>query len=107
MQPRGKLQLWHNAKGFLAAFLILWILGSSLAAASPVLHRLVHDDAGQDSHQCAITLLEQQQLVTSDSSTVVVPGFAQCRNVGQQPHLDFVSSVDSRNFPSRAPPLQG
>lgn len=42
----------------LAGGFMLVLFGFSLAlASSPVLHKLAHDDANQDGHRCAATLL--------------------------------------------------
>ena len=77
---------------------------SSLLAVSPALHQWLHQDATQSSHQCAITLLEQQQILSSDPHPILIAldlgliGFAPLIKTPQTLSVDYTSS------PSRAPP---
>jgi len=52
--------------------LLVLILSAALVlASSPLLHKLIHTQAGEAHHECAATLLQKELLVSS--STVVVP----------------------------------
>ncbi|MGZ4988462.1 MAG: hypothetical protein ACXWBP_10485 [Limisphaerales bacterium] len=69
-----------------ACFLSALLLLSSFMAVSPALHKLLHHDANQASHQCVATLLQKHQ-VSASATSVVVPqlssaviGFVQVRN---------------------------
>ena len=92
-------------RSFLACLLAVWFLSSSLLAASPALHQWLHDDAGQSSHQCAITLLEHQQLLASDPAQVVALTADEIFSVPAPAAPLHPSSGDDRWSPSRAPPV--
>jgi hypothetical protein len=98
---RGK----HLSKSALAGLLIALLAIASLSSASSAFHKLLHHDATQQDHQCAITLLEKHQIlqsdvcsahVVSDSDLILPPLSAQ--NVA-------LPSADYSLFPSRAPPV--
>jgi hypothetical protein len=72
-------------------------------ATSPALHELIHKDAGQADHQCAVTLFAQGK-VDSPACEVTVP--APALLVETTPKIAF--SVFHTNVeglpPGRAPP---
>ena len=58
------------------ALLAIWLVGALLlaaAGAAPAFHKILHKDAGQAGHQCAITLFADGQvdLSTAEISTSV------------------------------------
>jgi hypothetical protein len=46
-----------------AILLAALLLVSSVLAASPALHHRLHRHSSQDSHPCAVTMLEKQQVL--------------------------------------------
>ena len=92
-------------KSIFAGLLIVWIFVSSLLAVSPTLHQWLHDDAAQSSHQCAITLFQQQQILPSEpqvAAFVAEVGFVFHLPLHSAPPL---TSVDYFCAPGRAPPV--
>lgn len=91
-------------RSILAGLLVVFLLLSTFLAVAPSLHRLLHDDADQNTHQCAITMLQQQQMLPDDPAPLLldIP----------LSFVSFVSLIKSvvlpvancRSFPSRAPP---
>jgi hypothetical protein len=69
---RKSLAKWGRLS--LGSLLVGLVLLLDAMAASPELHELIHADAGQADHQCAVTLFGHGQI---DSSVVaVVPAAA-------------------------------
>jgi hypothetical protein len=105
VRPGNPCGLAKRSKTFVAAFLVAWLVLSSLVASSPLLHHAVHDDAGQSSHQCAFTLLEQQQVLSSDGQVVTIVLITPVTN----PSFTFtpatIEVVDLLAGPPRAPPV--
>ena len=80
------------------------VLLSALMAVSPALHKLLHNDANQASHECVVTMMQKQQ-VCGDSPAPLLIGFT--------PQFTFApttspakawSQFDYASAPSRAPP---
>jgi len=46
-----------------AILLAVLMLFSSVLAASPALHHRLHSHSSQDSHPCAVTMLQKQQVL--------------------------------------------
>jgi hypothetical protein len=88
----------------LVLMLLLW-LGTLAAAASPQLHRLLHQDAQSANHHCLITQIQEQPLLAA--FTIVTAPLAISAFFGSVslPELRFVSASDYRLSPSRAPPF--
>ena len=83
----------------LAGWLVLWML------VSPVLHEQFHSDAASASHQCVVTLVQQQQLLAGDGEVAIVP-FVSAEVVQVLPHaVSFGTDSDYRLLPGRAPPV--
>ena len=87
----------------LGSLLVSCVLLLNAMAASPGLHELIHADAGQDDHECVVTLFAHGQ---ADSVTVdVLPAMA---TVSVQFSVDFDISTfapDIESLPAgRAPP---
>src|SRR5258706_4469388 len=62
--------LTRVASSALACLMAFLVLGAALGAASPSLHKWIHSGAGQPGHECAITLLQQHQLVAADGAAI-------------------------------------
>lgn len=83
---------------FLTLFLFLQVL-----ASAPFLHQHWHQDAKQADHHCAVTLLEDGKFECSTSTVSVVLPSATISDV-ELPVISFVSLVEYRLLPGRAPP---
>jgi len=86
-----------------SAFLLGLFLSLQAMAAFPALHALVHPDAGDPDHECAVTLFCHGQI---DVSSTAAPVFcAPARLIFSQslPRIIFVSA-DIRLLPGRGPP---
>jgi hypothetical protein len=85
-----------------ALFLGLFLFLQTLAAA-PVLHQLIHDNAGQPDHHCAVTLLAQGQIDAAPASVfVALPPFVLVEAPASQ--TPILIAADYRLLPGRAPP---
>jgi hypothetical protein len=95
-KERGRISL-----GILLAFLILLL---NFLAAAPSLHELIHADAGQAGHQCAVTLFAHGQM---DSATVDVLVSAPLTFAATVPCAEFsIFAPAIENLPAgRAPPV--
>jgi hypothetical protein len=103
MQPALSPRVLKKARPGLAAFCLGVFLGVYAMAAIPALHTLVHDDASDPAHQCAVTLLSQGQ-VHCASVTVEcgqpAPIFAPTAPASTR----IFVSTDVRLLPVRGPP---
>ena len=102
---RSYFRLGKFATATVSFVLGVMVLASLLLAASNSLHERFHEDASQSSHQCAITLFEQQQLLSSEPIVCVTEthfGLAITRELSDSV---LFSSHDYRFSASRAPPL--
>src|SRR5262245_43522049 len=104
MQPKRTLSLMKITRVIFAGWLVLWMLLSSVLAASPALHEKFHDGAGDSSHQCAVTLIEQQQLVAAELHTLIVILDGPEAKPFVPVVISFVSHDDVPLLPGRAPP---
>lgn len=93
---RGRIPL-----GILSILIILLL---NLLAASPSLHELLHADAGQPGHQCAVTVFAHGKV---DSTTVEVAAVTPtvCLEVFQPGYISFISTSVNTLPPGRAPPV--
>jgi acetyl esterase/lipase len=88
----------------------VWLLCLALflslqaVAAVPGLHRLLHHDADQADHQCAVTLLSHGNLhvSTAPQTSILLPA-AFCFIMARPCDPIFVS-IDYQLLPGRAPP---
>jgi hypothetical protein len=84
--------------------LSLW-MGALVLAASPQLHRLLHQDANNLGHHCLVSQVKQHLLlaglvpaIVAEPAAVIVtliPGFS----------FQLLPSAEYRFDPSRAPPI--
>ena len=95
-QDIGKLAVTYS-------MLLLWLASFALAA-SPQLHRLLHQDAHNLNHHCLITQIKQQDLAAGCpvalEAAPLIGGFGLVVALDQQ----CVSSFDFRVSFSRGPP---
>ncbi len=93
------------SRAIVAVWLVAWMLFASLLSANPSLHEQIHDNASQSSHQCAVTLLEQQQLLSGEPQVFAFrPDFAETEVLAPAT-IAFVSQNDLRLLPTRGPPV--
>jgi hypothetical protein len=105
----GIVAQMFSMKGFrkkrqgVSALLLVLFLSLQAMATFPALHALVHHDACDPDHECAVTLFSHGQV---DAPGTAAPVFcAPVRLVFSQtpPRIIFVSA-DIRLLPSRGPP---
>ena len=91
-------------RGLLAGVLIAMLLLSTLMSVSPALHRLIHQDAGNATHQCAVTLLSQHQLVASAPAPVLPRAAAVVSLPVRQTPILLLPIAEFTLPPGRGPP---
>jgi hypothetical protein len=79
------------------------ILALSLLAACPTLHKSIHKDADNTSHECAVTLFSHGQVDATSAAAPVFCAPAQLIFCQTPPRIIFVST-DIRLLPGRGPP---
>jgi len=72
-------------------------------AAVPALHKLVHHDAGDPSHQCAVTLLLNGEVHCPGTEVAVTKSTPVLISVAPSRRIVWVSA-DVRLLPGRGPP---
>ncbi len=92
-----------SRRQLLAGALVALFLSVFAVAQSEALHRLVHSDAGQPSHQCAVTMLQSGQVDAPVCDVAIVPAAVVSVSV-QLAENNFVPSVDYSLPPSCGPP---
>jgi hypothetical protein len=92
------LRLW------LAGAVMLALGCSVLMAVSPSFHELVHHDAHEADHQCAVTLLSREHVLSWDNPPVLVapPSGLSLETVGDERIL--FHSIPFLLPPGRGPP---
>jgi hypothetical protein len=98
-----KSKLNRFDKPALGVLLIGLVLLLNAMAAAPALHELIHKDADNASHSCAVTLFAHGHV---DLTTCDIPLVTPTVRVETTPHLEcFVFSTAIENLPpGRAPP---
>jgi len=93
----------RRRQGASALFLGVFLLLQAMATL-PALHALVHHDASDPSHECAVTLFSHGQVDVSSAAVQVhrAPERLICSQ--SAPEAIFVST-DLRLLPSRGPPV--
>jgi hypothetical protein len=84
-------------------FLGLW-LGAALFSSSAWLHELVCSDAGQVSHDCAISKLANGQFAAPSASPPAPAPRANCLSTEVSFEKLFLTQIDLRLSHGRAPP---
>jgi hypothetical protein len=101
---RTRRQFIQFGKPALAALLVGIILLLDAMAACPALHELIHKDAGQADHDCAVTMFAHGKM---DSTIIDLPVIVVVVSFVAEPRIEFsVFRPAIENLPaSRAPPL--
>jgi hypothetical protein len=105
MQVKGKFAEYGPvAKPALAGLLAVLVLLSSVLAASPYLHRLLHQERSHNTHPCLVCSLVKGHLsaagIASATALLLLPfAFCVCPL-----RVAATASLDYRLSPSRAPP---
>jgi hypothetical protein len=88
----------------LGSLLVGCVLLLNVLAASPNLHQLVHADAGQPEHQCAVTFFTHGQM---EASVAVVAAAVPVAPFEFLPHtsVSFLDTLVATLPPGRAPPV--
>jgi len=110
MLYKGSVKFWSTSKhqrraGISAVILMLLLwLGTFALAASPQLHRLLHQDAQSLNHHCLITQVQQYSAL-GDLPPVVAPAapIAGLESVCSA-EFQLLPISDYRLSPSRGPP---
>ena len=73
-------------------------------AVCPALHELLHKDATQGGHECAVTIFTHGKV---DAASVDVPVFVTTVVLGEMPPIEFSVFSSSVEYlpPGRAPPV--
>ncbi|HEY3856029.1 MAG TPA: hypothetical protein VGO67_16695 [Verrucomicrobiae bacterium] len=103
MTRRPLRNFFREARSGMAAFCVVLFLTLQAMAAVPALHALVHSDANDPSHQCAVTLLLHGQVHSACATVQVVrdvPGFSAEPLCGS----GVLVSTDVRLISCRGPP---
>ncbi|MEO5803148.1 MAG: hypothetical protein ABIR24_06430 [Verrucomicrobiota bacterium] len=85
--------------------LIALLAMASLSSASSAFHQWLHHDASQPDHQCAITLLEKHQILSSDVCSVLVLSDSGLILASLPAQTIVLPAADYCLPPSRAPPV--
>ena len=91
-------------KPVLAGALVLFVLLSALASASPELHHWLHEDHQSPSHYCVITTVEHGQADIASVWVSVVPAAVSLPG-SALPCESFFISHDLALHPERGPPV--
>jgi len=94
---------YPSGKSALAALLIGLVLLLDAMAACPALHELIHHDADEPGHECAVTMFAHGKV---ESATVEVPVSIPTLLVEAAPRIEFCvfgAAIDNLP-PGRAPP---
>jgi len=87
-----------------ALLLLASVLGISLLASSPALHKWLHHDAGTPEHNCAITLFARGQVAAADAAPSLIGSVILFCGIALLPVTLLLPLADYRFSPSRAPP---
>ena len=92
-----------NRHHWMAATLLGVFLSVFALTLSETLHRALHDEACEPTHQCAVTMLQSGQVETSVVTIVPVLAYVTV-TLAAPAQVDFVPSVDLSLPPSCGPP---
>jgi hypothetical protein len=88
----------------LAALLLGLIVGISFMAVSLPLHRLIHKDADDQDHECAITLFAQAQVLTHLAGPIFIAIVLGIISLILPPRTVFLPARPLQLPPGRGPP---
>jgi hypothetical protein len=92
------------SRAAVASALIAFVLFLSLLAASPALHKLIHADADDADHHCAVTEFIHGQVDTAVVAPLIIGLFALFGGVALLAETFIFPLADYRFSASRAPP---
>ena len=81
------------------------VLALALLSVSPSLHRLIHEDAGDVNHECAVTLFAHAQVLLLPKAivlAVVILGFVGFISL---PRIALLPGRPAQLPPGRGPPV--
>ena len=95
---------YRMGKSAIAGFLVMAVFLLHVLAVSPALHHWFHQEASNDNHVCAVSLVSGGQMLLAQTAPPVL-GNLPFSYLGL-PTADhpLVSLLDRRLAPSRAPP---
>lgn len=88
----------------LVVWLLFVIVAVSFLAASLPLHQLIHKDAGNDDHHCAITLFAHAQVLALPAGPVFIASVLGIISLVLQPRRILLPARSWQRPPGRAPP---
>jgi hypothetical protein len=97
------MKVFRKKRRGASALLLVLFLFLQAMAASPALHTLVHHDAADPDHECAVTLFAHGQVNFSSTAAPVFCAPAGLIFSESSPRIIFVSA-DVRLLPGRGPP---
>ena len=101
----SRLAAWLRAdlKSLVGAALVLMLLFSAFASASPSLHHWVHADDKTPTHCCLVTTLEHGHTEVASTWAVISLPVSEMNSAARWCESFFVSH-DTKLFPERGPP---
>ncbi len=87
-----------------ALCLLVSVLGLSLLASSPALHKALHPDADSADHHCAITLFARGQVTSANVAPLLAVFVMLFGGVSLLAETFLLPLADYRFSASRAPP---
>ena len=97
------MKVFRKKRRSASALLLGLFLSLQAMAVLPALHALVHHDASEPGHECAVTLFSHGQVDASTTTVPVVCAPAPLVFSQSPPGIIFVST-DVRLLPGRGPP---
>jgi hypothetical protein len=96
-------QLSRFSRTAIGCLLVCLILLLDAMAVCPALHELLHKDAAQGGHECAVTIFTHGKV---DTASVDVPVFVTAVALRAKPPVEFSVFSTSVEYlpPGRAPP---
>jgi len=101
--PYSKRQFIQFGKSALAAWLVGMVLLLDTMAACPALHELIHKDAGEADHHCAVTMFAHGQVESAVCDVPVVTPTVWVETI-TLPKFSVASTVVENLPHGRAPP---
>jgi hypothetical protein len=97
------MKVFRKQRRSASALLLGLFLSLQAMAVLPALHALVHHDAAEPGHECAVTLFSHGQVDASTTAAPVVCAPTTLVFSQSLPEIIFVST-DVRLLPGRGPP---
>jgi len=90
---------------WISGALILGVLFCSTLAENSALHRLIHPDADNGHHQCAITMFSHGKVDVSDGDVALIVPLPRVFPIALAFADVLIGSRDFLLLPGRAPPV--